>query len=69
MHSPGPTMSEIGELNRIANMPLQIDTRLILTDADGWRIAEVGELGTGRGGPGASKLVRRIYDLLLEKGK
>ena len=68
-NSPGPTMSEIGELNRIANMPLQIDTRLILTDADGWRIAEVGELGTGRGGPGASKLVRRIYDLLLEKGK
>ena len=66
---PGPTMSEIPELDRIANMRVQSDTRLILTDADGWRIAAAGELGSGRGDQAGSKLVRRIYDLLVESGK
>ena len=69
-NSPGPTMSRIRELDRIiADLRLQSDTRLILTDADGWRIGSVGKLGSGRGDPVGSKLVRRIYDLLLEKGK
>ena len=67
-NSPGPTMRKIRELDRIANLRLQSDMRLILTDADGWRIGAAGELGSGRGDQGGSKLVRRIYDVLVERG-
>ena len=67
-NSPGPTMRKIRELDRIANMRLQSDMRLILTDADGWRIGAAGELGSGSGDQGGSRLVRRIYDVLVESG-
>ncbi len=67
-NSPGPTMKKIRELDRIANMRLQSDMRLILTDADGWRIGAAGELGSGRGDQKGSKLVRKIYDVLVESG-
>lgn len=67
--TPGPTMSKIPELDRVAATHVQDDVRLILTDAAGWRIAQAGELGLGRGDEGKSKLARRIYDLLLESGK
>lgn len=67
--APGPTMSEIPDLGRIADIHVQTDMRLILTDANGWRLAAAGELGAGRGGQPGSGVVRRAYDLLLEKGK
>ncbi|RZV38893.1 MAG: hypothetical protein EX272_01510 [Chromatiales bacterium] len=69
-NSPGPTMSKNPELGRIiGDLRLQSDTRLILTNEDGWRIGEAGALGSGSSDPGGSKLVRKIYDLLVESGK
>lgn len=67
--APGPTMSEIPELGRIAGIHVQTGMRLILTDSNGWRIAAEGELGTGRASQAGSGVARRAYDLLLEKGK
>lgn len=66
---PGPAVHEIAELNKIAARYVQKDMRLILTDASGWRIATAGELSRGRGEQSGSPLVRRIYDLLVERGK
>jgi dedicated sortase system histidine kinase len=65
---PGPSRQEIAELARVAENHVQDDTRLILTDADGWRIARAGQLGSGSNGAGGSRVVRRIYDVFLEKG-
>ena len=65
---PGPSRREIPELARVALNHVQADMRLILTDADGWRIAQAGVLGSGDGVASGSRVVQRIYDLLLEKG-
>ena len=65
---PGPTRQEIAELTRVAGNHVQDDTRLILTDADGWRIARAGELGSGNNRAASSRLVQRVYDVFLEKG-
>ncbi|MBT8093284.1 MAG: hypothetical protein KJP08_00620 [Gammaproteobacteria bacterium] len=65
---PGPARGEIAELMRIAAERVQSDMRLILTDADGWRIAHAGELGPGNGGGDGPRFVQRLYELLLEKG-
>ena len=64
---PGPTRQAIPELTRVAAAQVQDDMRLVLTDADGWRIARAGALGSN-GSQGGSRLARRLYDLLLEKG-
>ncbi len=64
---PGPTRRAVPELNRVAAAHVQDDMRLILTDADGWRIAQSGQLGSA-GDVSGSRLAQRIYDLLLEKG-
>ncbi len=64
---PGPSRQEIPELNRVAARHVQDDMRLILTDADGWRIGQAGQLGSG-GKVSGSRFAQRIYDLLLEKG-
>ena len=64
---PGPTRQLVPELTRAAAVQVQDDMRLVLTDADGWRIARAGALGSRRGQDG-SRFVQRLYDLLLEKG-
>ncbi len=45
--TPGRAMSKIEELDRIAGLYVQSDTRLILTDFRGWRIGAAGELAVG----------------------
>jgi signal transduction histidine kinase len=57
--APGPTMHKIEEFDRIAELHVQSDTRLIITDASGWRIGAVPATG----------IARRLYDLLVERGK
>jgi len=67
--APGPAMRKIAELDQVAGIHVQSDMRLIVTDANGWRIAAAGELGAGQGTRAGSALVRRAYDLLVESGK
>jgi two-component system sensor histidine kinase ChvG len=64
---PGPSRQEVDELGRLAGAQVQPDMRLVLTDADGWRVAQAGALGSDRSDDG-SRIVRRLYDLLIEKG-
>ena len=64
---PGPTRQVVPELSGIAATQVQDDMRLILTDADGWRMARAGALGSMSSERG-SRFVQRLYDLLLEKG-
>jgi signal transduction histidine kinase len=64
---PGPTRQLLPELARAAAAQVQEDMRLVLTDADGWRIARAGALGSS-GGQEGSRFVQRLYDLLLDKG-
>jgi signal transduction histidine kinase len=65
---PGPARQEVSELMHAAASHVQSDMRLIITDADGWRIGQSGELGSGDDGAYSSHLVQRAYDLLVEKG-
>jgi signal transduction histidine kinase len=67
--APGSAMSEITELQQVAGDLVGPDMRLILTDADGWRVAAAGELGSAAGDPAGTGFARRIYDLLVERGK
>ena len=66
---PGPSRQQVDELMRVTAAQVQSDMRLVLTDADGWRIAASGELGE-RGGvaSGFRHVAQRLYDVLLEKG-
>jgi two-component system sensor histidine kinase ChvG len=64
---PGPSRSEVADLMRIAAERVQSDMRLMLMDADGWRVAHAGELGPGNGDD-QPRFVQRLYELLLEKG-
>ena len=66
---PGPAMSKVAELEQVVGDLVGPDMRLILTDADGWRIAAAGELGSGEGDRSGTGFARRIYDLLVEQGK
>jgi len=65
---PGPTRQEIPDLTEVATSLVQADMRMILTDADGWRIAQAGALGSGNEERGGSGFVQRVYDVLLEEG-
>jgi dedicated sortase system histidine kinase len=65
---PGPSRHEIANLMQVAAERVQADMRLILTDADGWRIAHAGELGPGSGDADRRRFAQRLYELLLEKG-
>ncbi|MDH5454479.1 MAG: ATP-binding protein [Gammaproteobacteria bacterium] len=67
--TPGRAMSNIEELDRIAALYVQSDTRLILTDFRGWRIGAAGELAPGGGAQSGGGLARRVYDLLVEQGR
>lgn len=64
---PGPARRPLPEFERAVAAQVQEDMRLVLTDADGWRIAEAGRLGP-RDRPQGSRFVQRLYELLLEKG-
>ena len=66
---PGPAVRQSPELQGIVGALVQSDMRLILTDASGWRIATAGQLGSRATGEAGSRVVRRIYDLLVERGK
>jgi dedicated sortase system histidine kinase len=66
---PGPAMQEVDELNRIAATHVQSDMRIILTNSMGWRIATAGDIQEHRHDEVGSRLVRRVYDLLVERGK
>ena len=65
---PGPTRQQIPDLNEIAASLVQADMRMLLTDADGWRIAQAGTLGTDSRRKTGSRFVQRLYDVLLEAG-
>jgi dedicated sortase system histidine kinase len=65
---PGPTRQALDDLTEVAASLVQSDMRMILTDADGWRIAQAGALGSGDASLAGSRLVQRIYDVLLEEG-
>ncbi len=65
---PGPARQPVPELMRIAGSLVQTDMRLVLTDADGWRVAKAGRLGNS-GNEAGSRFARRLYELLLESGE
>ena len=68
--TPAPVVRPSEELRAIAENLVQPGTRIIVTDASGWRIAETGTLPTAitdtSFGSGWSAI---IYDLLVEDGK
>ena len=68
--TPAPVVRPSEELRAIAEGLVQPGTRIIVTDASGWRIAETGTLPTAvtdtSFGIGWSAI---IYDLLVEDGK
>jgi two-component system sensor histidine kinase ChvG len=65
---PAPSRQLVPDLMPVAEAFVQPDMRLLVTDADGWRIAQAGELGSAASDDRASRFVRRIYGLLLEEG-
>ena len=68
--TPAPVVRPSEELRTIVEALVQPGTRIIVTDASGWRIAETGTLPTAISdtsfGSGWSAI---IYDLLVEDGK
>ncbi len=66
--TPGVTVRRSPEIERVAAQLVQPDMRLLVTDANGWRIAAVGEPGGGSAGDAGRGFTRRIYDLLVEAG-
>ena len=67
--APGPAVRRLPELDVVANRLVQGGMRMLVTDAAGWRIGAAGGIDSGATGGGRSRLVRRIYDLLVESGK
>ncbi|MGI9234943.1 MAG: ATP-binding protein [Woeseiaceae bacterium] len=67
--SPGPTAKISHEINEIAATLVQSDMRLLITDANGWRLANVGQLRDNPGAQTRLGVARRLYDLLVESGK
>jgi len=65
---PGPAMRELESLVEIAASLVQPGMRLIVTDADGWRVASAGELSGAGGRDTGSRFARRVYDMLVESG-
>ena len=66
--TPGAAVRLSPEIKRVAAQLVQPDMRLLVTDADGWRIATVGQPGGGSVGNSTGGFTRRIYDLLVESG-
>ena len=67
---PAPVVRSSEELRAIAETLVLDGTRIIVTDAAGWRIATSGRLSaTSAGRSGTGGWSRRIYDLLVESGE
>ncbi len=66
---PGPFVSVSDELTHIASGLVQRGMRLIVTDASGWRIAEVGNMRVQTVNAPVSNWLRFAYDALVEPGK
>ena len=67
--TPGPSARLSTYLNDVAARLVQAPLRLMVTDADGWRIAAAGALSEGPAASGRLGVARRVYDLLVEPGK
>jgi dedicated sortase system histidine kinase len=69
---PGPVVTVSPVLRSVASSYVQPGLRLLITDKDGWRVAQAGRISSGDAvGGGASPpsgWLRIIYDLLLEPG-
>ena len=67
--TPGRTAKLSPEITAIAAGLVYPDMRLMITDASGWRIANVGKLSDRSGTETRLGVARRIYGLLVESGK
>jgi dedicated sortase system histidine kinase len=67
-NAPGPAVRRSAGLEQVATALVQQDTRLIVTDAKGWRIATVGRPSLESSGTARRGIARRVYDLLVESG-
>jgi len=69
---PGPVVTVSPVLQSVATGYVQPGLRLIITDRDGWRVAQAGNISTGaagdRSGGTPSGWLKIIYNLLLEPG-
>ena len=68
--SPGPFVTPSPDLARIADGLVQPGVRMVITDASGWRIATIGDVGTGNrpGSDVASSWLRIAYGAVVESG-
>ncbi len=68
--TPAPAVRGSRELQDIATTLLDAETRVIVTDTAGWRIAVAGELSAATTAhPSQSGWSQLIYDLLVESGE
>lgn len=69
-HLPAPVAELSPELDALAASLVQAGTRLLVTDAAGWRIAAAGQLSAaGTAASRGSGWSRFAYDMLVESGK
>lgn len=67
---PGALVTTSEALTEIAAGRVQSDMRVILTDDNGWRIAQAGEISAGNDTAGdGSAWLRIIYESLVEEGE
>ena len=67
--TPGPVRRASAEINAIAARLVQPGMRLLVTDAQGWRIASGGKLNDSSAADTRLGVARRLYELLVESGK
>jgi HAMP domain-containing protein len=69
---PGPVVTVSPVLRSVASSYVQPGLRLLITDKDGWRVAQAGQISSGDASGGNARppsgWLRIIYDLLLEPG-
>jgi signal transduction histidine kinase len=66
---PGPVAQVSTEIAAVARRLVQPDMRLLVTDAGGWRIAQVGTLRDSATADTRLGVARKVYELLVESGK
>ena len=70
--TPGPVVTVSPVLRSVAASYVQPGLRLLITDKDGWRVAQAGRISTAGSGDGSTQppsgWLRIIYNLLLEPG-
>jgi len=67
--TPGRAASVSPKISAVAAGLVQPDMRLLVTDANGWRIASVGTLADSTGADTRIGVARKIYALLVESGR